>query len=595
MDIGYFLENPKGRLLESHVRKRFPDEYPNILQYPGKKWAEKLYNYLYGCPEHNCVVCGKPTNFRSFIEGYSQTCSPRCGWHYGIEKAQETIRDKYGVDNISQLDSIKQKKKQTMIDNYGSLDEAYKLKAQKSSTVYKRRYGSAEAKQRIKKAKEQTMIDNYGSLDEAYNQRNEKSRQTKFERYADENYNNRSRAARTCTELYGVDNVFKLPEVFQAGLTQRRLNNSYKIIGQKATGRAILRNKLVLSSQDNNYMCQCPHPECEQCKEKTFVIPIPLYHYRMHAGNELCTILNVPGKHLKDTRPETIVRGILDEIGIGYQTNVRDIINPLELDIYIPSKNIAIEINGVFWHSDKFKEKRYHINKFTECNKKGIQLLTIWEDQLYNKPKAVRGLLLSKLGIYNNRVGARQCYIKEVSASAASQFENEYHLQGSTPSKYKLGLYYKDELVSLMTFGKARTGMSSKDKKDGEYELIRYCCKSGWQVVGGASKLFKHFIQLVHPTTILSFSSNDISNGSLYKNLGFTKIGETVGYWYIDRELNRYHRYTFNKYNIAKRGWAPAEGEWTERSVMDNLGFYRIWDSGQTKWLLQISLESPTN
>ena len=460
MDVGYFLENPKGRLLESHVRKRFPDEYPNILQYSGKKWAEKLYNYLYGCPEHNCAVCGKPTNFRSFIEGYSQTCSPRCGWHYGIEKAQETIRDKYGVDNISQLDSIKQKKKQTMIDNYGSLDEAY-------------------------------------------NQRNEKSRQTKFERYADENYNNRSRAARTT--------------------------------------------------------------------------------------------LNVPGKHLKDTRPETIVRGILDEIGIGYQTNVRDIINPLELDIYIPSKNIAIEINGVFWHSDKFKEKRYHINKFTECNKKDIQLLTIWEDQLYNKPKAVRGLLLSKLGIYNKRVGARQCYIKEVSASAASQFENEYHLQGSTPSKYKLGLYYKDELVSLMTFGKSRTGMSSKDKKDGEYELIRYCCKSGWQVIGGASKLFKHFIQLAHPTTILSFSSNDISNGSLYKNLGFTKIGETVGYWYIDKELNRYHRYTFNKYNIAKRGWAPAEGEWTERSVMDNLGFYRIWDSGQTKWLLQISLESPTN
>ena len=503
MDVGYFLENPKGRLLESHVRKRFPDEYPNILQYSGKKWAEKLYNYLYGCPEHNCAVCGKPTNFRSFIEGYSQTCSPRCGWHYGIEKAQETIRDKYGVDNISQLDSIKQKKKQTMIDNYGSLDEAYKLKAQKSSTVYKRRYGSAEAKQRIKKAKKQTMIDNYGSLDEAYNQRNEKSRQTKFERYADENYNNRSRAARTT--------------------------------------------------------------------------------------------LNVPGKHLKDTRPETIVRGILDEIGIGYQTNVRDIINPLELDIYIPSKNIAIEINGVFWHSDKFKEKRYHINKFTECNKKDIQLLTIWEDQLYNKPKAVRGLLLSKLGIYNKRVGARQCYIKEVSASAASQFENEYHLQGSTPSKYKLGLYYKDELVSLMTFGKSRTGMSSKDKKDGEYELIRYCCKSGWQVIGGASKLFKHFIQLAHPTTILSFSSNDISNGSLYKNLGFTKIGETVGYWYIDKELNRYHRYTFNKYNIAKRGWAPAEGEWTERSVMDNLGFYRIWDSGQTKWLLQISLESPTN
>lgn len=595
MDIEYFLESPKGRLLEGHVRKNFPEEYPNILQYPGKKWAEKLYNYLYGCPEHNCVVCGKPTKFRSFVEGYSRTCSLRCGWQYGNKKARETIYKKYGVDNISQLDSIKQKKQQTMIDNYGSLEEAYKLKAQKSSTVYKQRYGSVEAKQRIKEAKSQTMIDNYGSLEEAYNQRNEKSRQTKFERYADEYYNNRSQAARTCTDLYGVDNAFKLPEVFQASLAQRHLNNSYKIIRQKATERAILRNEYVLSSQDNNYTCSCPHPECNQCQEKTFDISIPLYHYRIHSDNELCTILNAPGKHLKGTRPETIVRGILDEIGISYQTNVRDVINPHELDIYIPSKNMAIEINGVFWHSDKFKARRYHINKFTECNKRGIQLLTIWEDQLYRSPEAVKSVILSKLGIYNKRVGARQCYIKEVRANVASQFENEYHLQGSTPSRYKLGLYYKDELVSLMTFGKARTGMSSKDKKDGEYELIRYCCKSGWQVVGGASKLFKHFIQLVHPTAILSFSSNDISNGTLYKSLGFIKVGETVGYWYIDKELNRYHRYTFNKYNIAKRGWAPAGGEWTERSVMDDLGFYRIWDSGQTKWILQIPPETTTN
>lgn len=525
MDVEYFLESPKGRLLESHVRKRFPDEYPNILQYPGKKWAEKLYNYLYGCPEHNCAVCGKPTNFRSFVDGYSQTCSPRCGWRYGIEKAQETIRDKYGVDNISQLDSIKQKKKQTMIDNYGSLDEAYKLKAQKSSTVYKRRYGSAEAKQRIKKAKE-----------------------------------------RTCLERYG--------------------ETSKMIVEAKRN------HPDLISSTEGVWTCACTNPDCTRCSEKTYQTDSHTYNNRQTIGVEQCTKLN-PISALV-SQEELSLKHWLEGIGVEY-TSESDILRPKKLDIYIPSKKLAIEYNGVYWHSDACKPKRYHMDKYKACEASGVQLIQIWSDWWLNKPEAVKSVILSKLGIYNKRVGARQCYIKEVSASTASQFENEYHLQGSTPSKYKLGLYYKDELVSLMTFGKARTGMSSKDKKDGEYELIRYCCKSGWQVVGGASKLFKHFIQLVHPTSILSFSSNDISNGSLYKNLGFTKIGETVGYWYIDRELNRYHRYTFNKYNIAKRGWAPAEGEWTERSVMDNLGFYRIWDSGQSKWLLQISLESPTN
>ena len=625
MDIGYFLENPKGRLLESHVRKRFPDEYPNILQYPGKKWAEKLYNYLYGCPEHNCVVCGKPTNFRSFVEGYSQTCSPRCGWHYGIEKAQETIRDKYGVDNISQLDSIKQKKKQTMIDNYGSLDEAYKLKAQKSSTVYKRRYGSAEAKQRIKKAKEQTMIDNYGSLDEAYNQRNEKSRQTKFERYADENYNNRSRATQTKLDRYGNENYVNIGKIKQTFLDkygapvasmasdikgriketniktaatgiplQKRRETCLKLYGEahKMVADAKRNHPDLISSIEGVWTCACTNPDCTLCSEKTYQTDSSTHNNRQVIGVEQCTKLN-PIKALV-SQEELSLKHWLEEIGVEY-TSESDMLHPKKLDIYIPSKKLAIEYNGVYWHSDACKPKRYHMDKYKACEAGGVQLIQIWSDWWLNKPEAVKSVILSKLGIYNNRVGARQCYIKEVSASVASQFENEYHLQGSTPSKYKLGLYYKDELVSLMTFGKARTGMSSKDKKEGEYELIRYCCKSGWQVVGGASKLFKHFIQLVHPTTILSFSSNDISNGSLYKNLGFTKIGETVGYWYIDRELNRYHRYTFNKYNIAKRGWAPAEGEWTERSVMDNLGFYRIWDSGQTKWLLQILLESPTN
>ena len=654
------LSSPKAKTSERYIRKHYADEYAKIIQYPGEEWSERLYNYIYGCPEHKCETCGTPTKYTSFTKGYKQFCSPKCASIGTRDKSKRTCLKKYGVDNPAKSNGTKQVVHDTIIKRYGSM-EAFKQIVQekristlierygvdnpsklsevveKISTSNRQTFATGEPHKKMKKTcleiygdenynnrlkAQQTCQDKYGIEyytnptqarqtklerygDENYNNRT-KSKQTKLERYGDENYCNHDQTKQTCLDRYGVECVSKSPTISKKASETNKLVNKTGVPLQKRRETCLKRygevnNKIVeakhnhpdlISSIEGVWTCTCTNLDCTLCSEKTYQTDSSTYNNRQAIGVEQCTKLN-PIKALV-SQEELSLKHWLDEIGVEY-TSESDILRPKKLDIYIPSKKLAIEYNGVYWHSDACKPKRYHMDKYKACEAHGVQLIQIWSDWWLNKPEAVKSVILSKLGIYNNRVGARQCHIKEVGASTASQFENEYHLQGSTPSKYKLGLYYKDELVSLMTFGKARTGMSSKDKKDGEYELIRYCCKSGWQVVGGASKLFKHFIQLVHPITILSFSSNDISNGSLYKNLGFTKIGETVGYWYIDRELNRYHRYTFNKYNIAKRGWAPAEGEWTERSVMDNLGFYRIWDSGQTKWLLQILLESPTN
>ena len=124
--------------------------------------------------------------------------------------------------------------------------------------------------------------------------------------------------------------------------------------------------------------------------------------------------------------------------------------------------------------------------------------------------------------------------------------------------------------------------MNSKSDND-SYELIRFCCEPGYQIIGGASRLIAHFIRTHKPKKIISFSSNDISNGSIYQILGFKHVGESISYWYIDQDFNRYHRYTFNKSQLIKKGLA-SDNTLTERQIMDENGFLRIFDSGVTKW-----------
>ena len=245
----------------------------------------------------------------------------------------------------------------------------------------------------------------------------------------------------------------------------------------------------------------------------------------------------------------------------------------MELDIYIPEKKIAIEFNGVYWHSSEFKSPKYHFNKFKKCLDAGIQLITIWEDQWRNKKEICKEIIKSKLGIYNTRLYARKCDIVEVK-SCKSELDT-WHLQGWAPSKYNFVLKYNNEPVAIMTFG------VRKISNIPQFELIRFCSKPGIQIVGGASKLFKHFIEKYNPPKIISYSSNDISTGTLYGSMGFMKVSESISYWYIDKQHKRYHRSNFRKCDLIKKGCPidMSEHEW-----MSLQGYLCIYDCGQTKW-----------
>lgn len=319
--------------------------------------------------------------------------------------------------------------------------------------------------------------------------------------------------------------------------------------------------------------------------KKIFKISNTIYHTRKYQGIESCTILNPPGYDGSNTSIELFIENILNKYNIGYIHNDRKILSGKELDFYIPSKNLAIECNGVFWHSDRNVDINYHNIKYNDCQNNNIQLLTIWEDQFRNNPEIIESILLSKLGVYENKIYARKCIIKEVSSKESKQFLTSNHLQGNCNSAIKIGLYYDNELVSLMTFGKLRRSLGNKSKEN-IYELYRFCNKLNTQVIGGASKLFKYFIEHYNPFIVESFSSNDISNGNLYNILNFSKVSNTISYWYIEQNNNnliRHHRYKFRKSELLKMGFDKNKTEFDIMNDMKN--HYRIYDSGQTKWI----------
>lgn len=266
--------------------------------------------------------------------------------------------------------------------------------------------------------------------------------------------------------------------------------------------------------------------------------------------------------------------------------NSRNTINPYELDIYFHKLALAIEYNGLYWHSEKMgKYKDYHLDKWNKCREKNIHLVQIFSDEWLNKTEIVKSRLLNLIGKSPNKIYARKCEVREVEVKEKNRFLNNNHIQGEDKSAIKLGLYYNNELVSLMTFGKPRKAIGKKNSNTiNEWELVRFCNKINTNVVGGASKLFKCFIKTNHPKHIYSFADNRWSSplNNLYIKLGFTLTNiSNPGYWYTKSFTERYHRYNFSKQKLIKQG---ADKNLTEFEIMDSLGYSRVWDCGTSRY-----------
>ena len=308
------------------------------------------------------------------------------------------------------------------------------------------------------------------------------------------------------------------------------------------------------------------------CKEHGEFKQLPYDHISNH-GCEKCSS--------SISSYEYEINNFLISNNIKTLTSSRSIIQPSQLDIYIPSHNLAIEFNGLYWHSEEYLHKNYHLNKTNECNNKGIKLIHIFEDEWLYKKNIVKSRLLNILGLTSKKIYARNTEIKEVSNSDSKNFINDNHLQGFSNSSIKIGLYYNNELVSLMMFNKPRLGIGKS--YDG-YELTRFCNKLNINVVGGASKILKYFIKLYNPKEIISYADMRWSQGNLYEKLGFTQTHiNKPNYWYIVGK-KRKHRLGFRKDKLKNEGFEIINK--TEHEIMLERGIYRIYDCGTITYKL---------
>lgn len=255
--------------------------------------------------------------------------------------------------------------------------------------------------------------------------------------------------------------------------------------------------------------------------------------------------------------------------------------NNKELDIYIPEKSIAFEFNGLYWHSDIYhKDKNYHKNKFIYFKNEGIKLITIWEDDWRDKKDLIKSIILNQLNKTPKKINARDCKTKIIKFKEKKDFLENNHIQGNCVSSINLGLFYNNKLVSAMTFGKNRKILGQKTKKD-NYELLRFCSQQKNSVRGGASKLFKYFINNFKPQKIISYANLNLSNGNLYKILNFNNKGFTVpNYWWSNGK-NKFHRSNFMKHKLVKEGANPNK---TADEIMRKKGYYKIWGLGNLKY-----------
>ena len=278
---------------------------------------------------------------------------------------------------------------------------------------------------------------------------------------------------------------------------------------------------------------------------------------------------------------DTYVSSILPD-GTEIILGDRSVIAPKELDIYIPSRGIAIEFNGLYWHSEESgKDRHYHYDKWYSCQEKGIQLITVWEDQWRDRQEVVKSMLSHKLGVSTSRcVYARKTILEPLGYQEASTFHDAHHIQGSATGSVHIGLRDHDgNLVALSTWRKL---------KDCLY-LDRYC--TSCTVIGGMGKLLKagrRWGKEHGCTHIATFSDHEVSDGGLYQKLGFTRDKELKPDYRYVVDGNRVHKFNYRLKRFRSDSNLAYQEGLSERELALLNGIPRVWDCGKTRWVMEL-------
>ena len=359
---------------------------------------------------------------------------------------KDTVMRKYGVENISQSEEIKEKKRNTSIKNFG-VDNHTKLE---SSRKRYSELNKKNAKSRMSKAS--------------------KTREDNILKFEQEN---------NCISLIHLN---------------KRDNIGYDKYGRFS--EAIHKMGLdYLEYKDNIFV-------------KNEDVP------KIHEYRKICH------EHLTSYFENDILDFVKSIYDGEVLNNIRKIIYPKELDIYIPQKKVAIECDGLYWHSDKMKPNNYHLDKTITCEEKGIRLLHIFEDEWNFKKEICKSIIAESLGIYKNIINSQECVVKEISEILAKEFlENNSIYEFKIANNY-FGLFYNNELIYVVSL------------KDKQY-IVQECVKLNTFVENGLIKLIDFIIAKNNDSIFIEIDRR-LQNVEFYKYCGFEKVSESEpNYFYI--------------------------------------------------------------
>ena len=489
-----------------------------------------------------------------------------------LKSKAKTNLNKYGFENAALNSEVIKKTKQTNKEKYGA-ESPFESKTiqNKIKQTIKNKYGvnSPFESPEIRAKAEETFLKNHGVPNkmqiarEAYLKQN-----SGLNSFATESV--KDKIKKTCIEKYGVEHPLQNSELFEK---------------QKETH--ILRsgrwNPAHLNISDASYKILNDKDEFKQLLSS---IPISTLASQLSISKGVIISFhdrydfNIIPKGTRSGYEEEIVKFLSDN-NIKFKRDDRTICKPYELDFVLENNNLAIEFDGLYWHSEKSgkKQKDYHINKYKLCKEKGIQLITIFEDEWLDNPNLCCNLILNHTNNIKSTLGARKCKIEGKASKEVEDFLNTNHLQKSIKAKINICLTYDNEIVSILSIGKSRYN------KQIDWEILRIATKQNLYIIGGIKKLWKYFLTNYNPSSVISYCDKRWFSGNIYKDLNFTLLeNNRPSYWYTDYRT-RMHRAQFMKHKLVKQGNDPNKTEW---EIMQDLGYDKIWDCGQDTWIWKI-------
>lgn len=533
-EIIEIIDNPL-KLRESYFINNYMEIYNSIIEFTINldiPFKQRIWHYIND--ESDYIVCKKCKNRVSFNRnwklGYKEYCSTKCSQSSQLtkEKRKKTNLEKWGVDNPSKSDIVKLKQKNTNIERWGfkSTFQNDNVREKWSKTI-KNKFG-------VEHIFQSNLV-------------KEKSKETNLEKWGREHFVQSDAYKQRLLDINFSD---KLRNIYFKKHIDKYENYDLKFIS--------LENRIV-----EIYSNKCGH---------TFSIHYDSLKRRIENNYEYCNICN-PNNSGQSQEEKNIINWIRS---LNINLLERDRSLGIELDIYIPHMKIAIEYNGLYWHSELYKDNLYHLNKTEICRNNGIELIHIWEDDWLYKRDIIKSILLNRFQLISNKIWSRKCQIKLVDNKSKNEFLDNNHIQGKCISSINIGLYYGDELVSLMTFGTRY--INSKR----ELELLRFCNKINLSVIGSASKLLNFFTKNYEYDYITSFADISQFSGNLYTKLGFEYSHRSKpNYWWVVDGI-RNHRFNFNKKKLVKEGF---DSNMTEVEIMYSRGYFRIFGCGQDKYI----------